>query len=112
MFQHRGIDAHLIMRIGALQVNSAAVALLQQMRRARHHPLQTSYFGWWPHIDVKISRLPDGILADDQTEARYHPVFFGLLRSFVSHEHDRMIVIVLADTFELMHHRDIVFLEL
>ena len=35
MFEHAGIDAHQLVRVGALKEHPAAVALLKQMRRYR-----------------------------------------------------------------------------
>src|SRR6266542_1501585 len=112
MLEHARIDIQLIVRISAMQKDSAAIALLEQVRRNRHHALQTRYFRRRPHVDVKIRRLADRISPNDQTEARHDPIYLGLLWSFVSHKNHGMVLIVLADAVQLVHDGNSMLLEL
>src|SRR5688572_33475378 len=105
MFEHAGVNAELLLGVRALQKNSAAISLLEQVRRDRHHALKTAHLRWRPHVDVKIGRLADWALTNDQSEARHNPVFFGLSGPLESHKHHRMVLIVFAESFELMDHR-------
>ena len=82
----------------------------QQVRRDRHHALQTADLGRRSHVDVKIGRFTHWIFTDDQAEARHAPIFFSFSRAFERHKGHRVVLVGFADSFQFMDHRNVVFL--
>src|SRR5918999_581257 len=112
MFEHAGIDAELLLWIGALQKNPAAISLLEQVRRDRHHALETAHLRGRPHVDVKIGGFTDWVLADDQAKARHYPIFSGFFGPFEGHKDHRVILIIFADSFHFMDSWNAMLLQL